>query len=152
MDVDLGHFVKLAINHEVVQLLSEGRGSTCVNAEKQYDDCIYDRYMITGYGLCTYEQVLQFGEHHHLGVGLHGAVGAREYGANAYIKVSSVISLGVRGDIPSKGVHALEFARTAKPAEPAPSSSISRIAATRRTSAPTAVSSPTCTLGPRLPE
>ncbi len=42
MDVDLGRFVKLAINHEVVQLLGEGRGSTCVNTDQSFDNCMYE--------------------------------------------------------------------------------------------------------------
>ena len=49
MDVDVGHFVKIAVNHEVVQLLSE-EGS-CVDTfvaregqgEDSYDGCIYER-------------------------------------------------------------------------------------------------------------
>lgn len=39
VDVDTGHFVKIAVNHEVVQLL--GNDGSCVNEEIDYDTCIY---------------------------------------------------------------------------------------------------------------
>ncbi|TRY74726.1 hypothetical protein TCAL_14549 [Tigriopus californicus] len=39
VDVDTGHFVKIAVNHEVVQLL--GDDGSCVNVKIDYDTCIY---------------------------------------------------------------------------------------------------------------
>lgn len=53
VDVDLGHFVKIAVNHEVVQLL--GTDGTCVNGQIGYDSCIYNTLrdvMLKEYG-CT---------------------------------------------------------------------------------------------------
>jgi hypothetical protein len=46
VDVDTGKFVKIAINHEVVQLLSGSDFGTCVNnygKSKDFDDCMYTK-------------------------------------------------------------------------------------------------------------
>ena len=58
VDVDKGKFVKIAVNHEVVQLLSGEEFGNCVDdygSSKDFDNCMYDnlkRLMIEEVG-CT---------------------------------------------------------------------------------------------------
>ena len=42
MTVDVGKFVKLAVNHEIVQLIGGEGASNCEPDFENYDECIYD--------------------------------------------------------------------------------------------------------------
>ena len=42
MTVGVGKFVKLAVNHEIVQLIGEEGASNCEPDFEDYDQCIYD--------------------------------------------------------------------------------------------------------------